>query len=146
MSAAGRVSSANGAAWQPATASGEPGSRRAADGGHERSDAGGGRKVTGGGGLSGAHSGGDDAPGAAEGNSTRHAAARALARDMRFGAIDQLVCSRARFFVGNLWSSFTHHICYLRELEAMAKGRSKQEACDGADVYGRHIDPRMTFV
>lgn len=34
---------------------------------------------------------------------------------MREGQIDQLVCSRARTFIGNEYSTFTSHIAFLRE-------------------------------
>ena len=54
----------------------------------------------------------------------------ALARDMRFGNVDQHVCAEARFFAGNVFSSFTHHVCYLRVL------RGVPAACVGSDVYG----------
>jgi hypothetical protein len=93
--------------------------------------------------------GGDGKTGVNVGESARSAAfeaSHALAVDMRFGAVDQLVCSRAVSFVGNLWSSFSHHICYLRQLRAEAEGRPRAEACDGADVYGRSIDPKMSFI
>jgi hypothetical protein len=73
-------------------------------------------------------------------------ASHALAVDMRFGAVDQLVCSAAVSFVGNLWSSFSHHFCYLRQLRAQAEGRPRGAVCEGADVYGRAIDPRMPFI
>ncbi|KAL3911439.1 MAG: hypothetical protein SGPRY_008691 [Prymnesium sp.] len=66
----------------------------------------------------------------------RHAA---LARDMRFGNVDQLVCSQADRFVGNKWSSFTHHVCHLRE-------QRSADACRDADIYGRRIDSRMEYV
>ena len=69
------------------------------------------------------------------GSSARHAA---LAREMRFGNVEQLVCSRAERFVGNKWSSFSHHVCYLRE-------RNGQD-CKGSDVYDREIDPAMPYV
>lgn len=68
------------------------------------------------------------------------ARAAALAVDMRFGSVEQLLCSEADIFVGNLWSTFTHHICHLREL------RGVRGACRGSDVYGRAIDPRTEFV
>ncbi|KAL1511953.1 hypothetical protein AB1Y20_005233 [Prymnesium parvum] len=66
----------------------------------------------------------------------RHAA---LARDMRFGNVDQLVCSQAEHFVGNKWSSFTHHVCHLREQRV-------DGACRDSDIYGRGIDPRMEYI
>ena len=75
--------------------------------------------------------------------SMRHSAlageerAAALAREMRLGNVDQLVCSEAERFVGNKWSSFTHHVCFLRQQRA---------ACDHADIYGRQIDARMEYV
>jgi len=62
----------------------------------------------------------------------------AVAREMRFGNVDQLVCSRADHFVGNKWSSFTHHVCYLRELVV-------PRSCRDADIYGRSIDPQMEY-
>ena len=64
----------------------------------------------------------------------------ALARDMRFGNVDQHVCAEARFFAGNVFSSFTHHVCYLRVL------RGVPAACVGSDVYGREADPRTEWV
>ena len=64
----------------------------------------------------------------------------AMARDMRFGNVDQLVCSEADHFVGNKWSSFTHHVCYLREQ------RGLKAACDLADIYGRSIDKDMEYI
>ena len=66
--------------------------------------------------------------------------AAALAREMRFGNVDQLVCSEAEHFVGNKWSSFTHHVCFLRQQ------RGFRAACDQADIYARQIDSRMEYV
>ena len=68
------------------------------------------------------------------------ARARAMASEMRFGNVDQLVCSEAANFVGNLWSSFTHHVCYLRQQ------RGVPGACSGSDIYGREIDKDMDYV
>ena len=64
----------------------------------------------------------------------------AYAREMRFGNVDQLLCAQAERFVGNKWSSFTHHVCYLREQ------RGTPKACVGSDIYGREIDPAMAYV
>ena len=75
--------------------------------------------------------------------SMRHSAlagkdeAGTLAREMRFGNVDQLVCSEAERFVGNKWSSFTHHVCYLRE--------QRGADCAGSDIYDREIDPSMAY-
>ena len=41
-------------------------------------------------------------------------------------------------FVGNKWSSFTHHVCYLRA--------RRGADCEGSDVYDREIDPGMAYV
>jgi len=68
------------------------------------------------------------------------ARARALAREMRFGNVDQAICAAAERFVGNKWSSFTHHVCYLRELRGVPK------VCSGSDIYGREIDKAMAYV
>ena len=62
----------------------------------------------------------------------------ALARDMRYGNVDQLICSEAAHFVGNKWSSFTHHVCYLRT--------RRGADCAGSDIYGREIDKAMAYV
>ena len=62
----------------------------------------------------------------------------ALAREMRLGNVDQLVCSAASRFIGNKWSSFTHHVCYLRE--------QRGADCDGSDIYDREVDPGMAYV
>ena len=62
----------------------------------------------------------------------------AHAREMRLGNVDQLVCSAAERFVGNKWSSFTHHVCYLRQ--------QRGDDCVGADIYDREIDPGMAYV
>jgi hypothetical protein len=35
--------------------------------------------------------------------------------DGKLGIMDQQVCARAKKFVGNLWSTFTMHICAIRE-------------------------------
>ena len=78
--------------------------------------------------------------------SMRHSAlqgserAAALAREMRLGNVDQLLCSAAEHFVGNKWSSFTHHVCYLRQQRGVA------DACKGSDIYGRDIDRDMEYV
>ena len=66
----------------------------------------------------------------------------AMGREMRMGNVDQLICSAADRFVGNLWSSFTHHVCYLREQ------RGVKAACRGkaADIYDREVDKKMQFV
>jgi hypothetical protein len=64
----------------------------------------------------------------------------AFAREMRFGNVDQLLCAQAERFVGNKWSSFTHHVCYLREQ------RGTPKACVGSDIYGREIDKAMAYV
>ena len=66
--------------------------------------------------------------------------AAALAREMRFGNVAQLVCSEAERFVGNKWSSFTHHVCFLRQQ------RGFPAACDQSDIYGRQTDARMDYV
>ena len=50
------------------------------------------------------------------------------------------MCAEARFFAGNVFSSFTHHVCYLRVL------RGVPAACVGSDVYGREADPRTEWV
>ncbi len=68
------------------------------------------------------------------------AQAAALAQEMRLGNVEQLVCSEAERFVGNKWSSFTHHVCFLRQ------ERGFHAACDEADIYGREIDSRMEYV
>lgn len=68
------------------------------------------------------------------------ARSRALASEMRFGNVDQLLCSDAAHFVGNKWSSFTHHVCYLRQQ------RGFPGACVGSDIYGRDIDKEMDYV
>lgn len=68
------------------------------------------------------------------------AQAAALAQEMRLGNVEQLVCSEAARFVGNKWSSFTHHVCFLRQ------ERGFRAACDEADIYGREIDSRMEYV
>ena len=68
------------------------------------------------------------------------AQAAALAQEMRLGNVEQLVCSEAERFVGNKWSSFTHHVCFLRQ------ERGFSAACDEADIYGREIDSRMEYV
>ena len=68
------------------------------------------------------------------------AQAAALAQEMRLGNVEQLVCSEAERFVGNKWSSFTHHVCFLRQ------ERGFRAACDEADIYGREIDSRMEYV
>ena len=65
---------------------------------------------------------------------------QAVALDMRFGNVDQLVCSMSERFVGNKWSSFTHHVCYLREQRGITG------ACAGSDVYGREIDPAAEYI
>lgn len=78
--------------------------------------------------------------------SMRHSAlagkeqAAALAQEMRLGNVEQLLCSEAERFVGNKWSSFTHHVCFLRQ------ERGFRAACDEADIYGREIDSRMEYV
>ena len=64
----------------------------------------------------------------------------ALAREMRLGNVDQLLCSAADYFVGNKWSSFTHHVCYLREQRGVA------DACADSDIYDREIDRDMEYV
>ena len=66
----------------------------------------------------------------------------AMGREMRMGNVDQIVCSAAERFVGNLWSSFTHHVCYLREQ------RGVSGACRGkaVDIYDREVDKGMAFV
>ena len=66
--------------------------------------------------------------------------AAALSSEMRLGNVDQLLCSAAEHFVGNKWSSFTHHVCYLRQLRGVA------DACKGSDIYGRDIDRDMEYV
>ena len=43
-------------------------------------------------------------------------------------------------FVGNKWSSFTHHVCYLRQQAGIPA------ACAGSDIYGREIDHDMEYV
>ena len=68
------------------------------------------------------------------------AQAAALAQEMRLGNVEQLVCSEAERFVGNKWSSFTHHVCYLRQQ------RGIKQACAGSDIYDRDIDPAMEYV
>lgn len=64
----------------------------------------------------------------------------ALGREMRFGNVDQLVCAASQRFVGNKWSSFTHHVCYLRQQLGVSG------ACEGSDIYNRDIDPDMAYV
>lgn len=64
----------------------------------------------------------------------------AFGREMRFGNVDQLVCARADRFLGNKWSSFTHHVCYLREARGVTK------ACAASDIYGREVDKAMAYV
>ena len=64
----------------------------------------------------------------------------ALAVEMRLGNVDQLLCAQAEQFVGNKWSSFTHHVCALRA------ARGVPGACVGSDVYGREIDRDMEYV
>ena len=67
-----------------------------------------------------------------------HARDVALATEMRFGSVEQLVCAEASRFVGNKWSSFTHHVCYLRT--------RRGADCAGSDIYGREIDKAMAYV
>ena len=74
------------------------------------------------------------------GEDERAARSSAFAREMRFGNVDQLLCAQAERFVGNKWSSFTHHVCYLRELRGVPK------ACAGSDIYGREIDKAMVYI
>eukprot|EP00322_Chrysochromulina_rotalis_P001838 CAMPEP_0115889040 /NCGR_PEP_ID=MMETSP0287-20121206/32618_1 /TAXON_ID=412157 /ORGANISM="Chrysochromulina rotalis, Strain UIO044" /LENGTH=306 /DNA_ID=CAMNT_0003345743 /DNA_START=149 /DNA_END=1066 /DNA_ORIENTATION=+ len=69
----------------------------------------------------------------------RSVRSKALASEMRFGNVDQLLCSAAEQFVGNKWSSFTHHVCYLRQQLGMTR------ACSGSDIYGRDIDAQMDY-
>ena len=50
---------------------------------------------------------------------------------MRLGDVEQTVCAHANKFVGNIYSTFTTHICYFRE----RLGKPKDLVCQ--DVYDR---------
>jgi hypothetical protein len=58
--------------------------------------------------------------------------------NMRYGQIDQLTCSTAKTFIGNIYSTFTWHIAYLRQMNGLG------QVCQ--DVYNRQLGEGQFFI
>lgn len=58
--------------------------------------------------------------------------------NMRYGQIDQLTCSKAKTFIGNIYSTFTWHIAYLRQMNGLG------QVCQ--DVYDRQLGEGQFFI
>jgi hypothetical protein len=59
--------------------------------------------------------------------------------DSRIGILDAEVCARASRFVGNLWSTFSMRICFVRQTRW-------KFSVPCMDVYGRTLPPEMSFL